>query len=186
METKVHEGESCPQCGNNSYIRKSTKSFACNQCGSELTVMSECGNFLMCSENVISDAKERFFLSDEQSKKKFTQVPIMINSNGRPNQDTIVTGPSFLDNIEAFSKLGSTLEVERLVRTWKQLASKIPEYNGPDNTLCALCSKDFRRFKLFRRHSVVNAVVNGVKIDFQVHDKCLNRYAKALSKVDLL
>jgi hypothetical protein len=179
MEIQIHEGEGCPQCGNNSYVRKSPKAFTCTECGCELTVKSECGPFFMCMGDAMSDAKERFFLSDEQSGDIFPPVPVMISRDGRLRKDVVVLGASFLDKLEAASQSGLHIEVERLVKTWEQQAGNVPEYVGPNNTRCALCDGVFHRFKLFRRRSVVG----GSGADFQVHDRCLKRFTAALGRV---
>ena len=181
MKSQIHEGQGCPTCGDTLYVRKSPMTFVCKECGSALTVMSEGGSFFICKGHAITlnDAQKQFSLSEEQASSVFTDDIVMIQREGQQNDDVILTEGAFINQLEATSRSGSRSEVQRLVNTWQHQASRVPEFAGSSNTRCALCGSLFKRFKLFRRRSVVN----GLGKNFQVHDRCLSRFARALERV---
>ena len=181
MENQIHEGEGCPHCGDIFYVRKSPKTFVCRECGSALTVMSESGLFFICQgrEMTFNDAQKQFSLSEKEVRTTFPSVIIMIQRESQQHDDVVLSEEVFINQLEATSRSGHRFEVERLVSTWQQQASRVPEFAGPNNTHCALCAGLFRRFKLFRRRSVAH----GLGKNFQVHDQCLNRFARALQRV---
>ena len=103
----------------------------------------------------------------------------------------------FLDELEGYSRLGLSGETTRLSDEWPGYATRAPEFAGTSNKKCALCNNAFRRLKMFRRRSLLpihagfpfpatdqptqTTIDSG---NFQVHDRCLNRYVTAMERVE--